>query len=140
DEAQVHALAQLVGIVADEEYPRDVRLDDLDGHIGAAVSRGIAQERADIALLVVGEREHPVDRHRITSGLRRASPSSGRGGAHSYSDDGGTPTARSAVGAAGKIRLPAGCEDARLLDPVLALDASLEVEDLADALDVGARP
>src|SRR3954447_19588870 len=39
------------------------------------------------------------------------------------------------VDPAGEFRGPAGGQDARLLHPVLALDAALEVERLADAVD-----
>ena len=66
DEAQVHALAQLVGVLADEEDARDMRLDDVDALIAAAVRRRIAQEGADLALLLVGECKHRVDRHAPT--------------------------------------------------------------------------
>ena len=45
-----------------------------------------------------------------------------------------------AVGAARELGGAAGGQDARLLDPALALDAPLEVEDLADPGDVGAGP
>src|SRR6478672_12465092 len=45
-----------------------------------------------------------------------------------------------AVDAAGEFGRPAGGQDARLLHPVLALDASLEVERLADAVDVLGGP
>ena len=63
DEAQMHALAQLVGVIADEEDARDVRLDDVDAGGVRSVGRGIAQEGADLALLLVGEREYGVVRH-----------------------------------------------------------------------------
>src|SRR6202008_3692881 len=45
-----------------------------------------------------------------------------------------------AVDAARELGGAAGCQDARLLDPVLALDAALEIERLADAVDVGGGP
>ena len=63
DEAQMHALAQLVGVIADEEYAGDVRLDDVDAGGARSIGRGIAQEGADLALLVVGERKYGVVRH-----------------------------------------------------------------------------
>ncbi len=44
DEAQMHALAQLVGILADEKDPGDVRLDNVDGGSARAVGRGVAEE------------------------------------------------------------------------------------------------
>ena len=64
DEAQVHALAQLVGVVAGEEHARDVRLDDVDALRAVAIRRGVAEEGADLALLVVGVGE---DRFRHAS-------------------------------------------------------------------------
>src|SRR5690606_33327272 len=45
-----------------------------------------------------------------------------------------------AIDAARELRLPAGRENPRLLDPVLPLDTALEVQELADAVDVGSRP
>ena len=67
DEAQVHALAQLVGVLADEEHARDVRLDDVDGgERRGRTHAGSLQEGANLALLVVGERENRVDRHAAT--------------------------------------------------------------------------
>src|SRR5436190_9050596 len=47
---------------------------------------------------------------------------------------------RSRALAAREFGLSPRREDARLLDPMLALYAALEVEDAADALDVGAGP
>ncbi len=57
DEAQVHALAQLVGILADEKDAGDVGFNDIDGFAARSVRRRIAQEGANLALLVVGEGE-----------------------------------------------------------------------------------
>src|SRR5262245_16791567 len=45
-----------------------------------------------------------------------------------------------AVHTARELGLAAGRQDTGLLDPVLALDAPLEIERLADALDVARRP
>ena len=53
DEAQVHALLDLVGVLPGEEDASDVRLDDVDRPF--AVGRGILEEGADLAFLVVGE-------------------------------------------------------------------------------------
>jgi len=44
------------------------------------------------------------------------------------------------VGAPREFRLPTRCEYSGLLDPVLAFDAALEVENAADALDIGHGP
>src|SRR5262245_16813897 len=46
------------------------------------------------------------------------------------------PSRVAAILLAGEFRLAAGGEDARLLHPVLALDAALEVERLAHPIDV----
>src|SRR5687767_125165 len=50
------------------------------------------------------------------------------------------PLDLSAVDAAGELGLAARSQNARLFDPVLALDAALEVQHFADALDVARRP
>ncbi len=63
DEAQVHPLAQLVGVLTHEEHPRDVRLDDVDSLIATAIRGGVTEEGADLALFLVGEFEHRIDRH-----------------------------------------------------------------------------
>ncbi len=60
DETQVHALAQLKGLIANEEHARDMRLDDVHRLIAVAVARRVAQEGADLALLVVGERKDGI--------------------------------------------------------------------------------
>src|SRR5690606_648838 len=55
----------------------------------------------------------------------------------------GPPAARldlTAVDPPGELRLAAGCEDARLLDPVLPLDSAAEFERLTDPVDIGGRP
>jgi hypothetical protein len=66
DEAQVHALAQLVGVLTNKEHAGAVGLDDVDALIAAAVRGGVAEEGADLALFLVGEFEHRVDRHAAT--------------------------------------------------------------------------
>src|SRR5262245_21295370 len=50
------------------------------------------------------------------------------------------PSRLAAILLAGEFRLAAGGEDARLLHPVLALDAALEVERLAHPVDVFPGP
>ncbi len=64
DEAQVHALPDLVGLVARQEYARDVGLDDVDARHRRTVRGGRAHQRHDRALLVVGWRSGR-DRHEM---------------------------------------------------------------------------
>ena len=68
DEAQVHALAQLVGILADEEDARDVRFNDVDAFAVRSVRSRIAQEGADLALFLVGEGEDRIHGMRLPEG------------------------------------------------------------------------
>ena len=135
DEAQVHPLAQLVGILADEKDAGDVGFNDINVFAVRSVRSRIAQEGADFALLVVGEGE---DRFQACAYLKAGRGSRKRkcpAAADRYYCAAGLGFA-----AAGELRLSPCRQDACLLDPVLALDAPLEVEEVADALDVGAGP